>query len=546
MIPSASLHLLNQDNSIPGNRKDGFRYHHLLFLIVATPVYLWLELSFGVMLLDQIGSQVVEQDTRAIEHWGRLISGLAVSLLFLAGWFKHCEKMNYLWPLRIGVALAISLACILLTWWAQGKVIDFYVMRSSAEITWALRTLAVVVVVGFVLLRMWIRYATQRNKHLPVWQLMGGLAAILLAGHAVIHIAFEMLPAKPENLGAERQQVATLTLVRRSLEERIYSLQGIERDERVIRSAEGKAFLALFPVLGSVLDQKRFAADRPALIHELMQRDWLKEYGAQSFSAYRQVVAELRAVYDDVYRKSAGSADGPQRVRAALEANATAKVPPGLDWPAFAALPAATRFLQVRLGCLDCAFHIDMNEDTVGRELFAATQMHNVKQAVDRFASPEHFEKGSDGERAARIFWVPIWALLFSMVGAFTHIFRMIFVVTEYAHRVTFHSIRAADSPLAAHVIRNSRVVTAAVVAAMAGVIYFADNSVTSHPRYVELRPEMWRKHPIVGALAAHWTVNAQGFSYPFTSKMRPDWLRFENDPLAYVPFMHDELADEP
>ena len=40
MIPSASLHLLNQDNSIPGNRKDGFRYHHLLFLIVATPVYL--------------------------------------------------------------------------------------------------------------------------------------------------------------------------------------------------------------------------------------------------------------------------------------------------------------------------------------------------------------------------------------------------------------------------------------------------------------------------------------------------------------------------
>ena len=47
MIPSVSLNLLTQDNSIPGNRKDGFRYHHLLFVIVLTPIYLWFELAFG-------------------------------------------------------------------------------------------------------------------------------------------------------------------------------------------------------------------------------------------------------------------------------------------------------------------------------------------------------------------------------------------------------------------------------------------------------------------------------------------------------------------
>ena len=83
MIPSVSLHLLTQDNSIPGNRKDGFRYHHLLFVIVLTPIYLWFELAFGVRLLDAMSGAIVLNDSSAIEHWGRLISGAAVALLLL-------------------------------------------------------------------------------------------------------------------------------------------------------------------------------------------------------------------------------------------------------------------------------------------------------------------------------------------------------------------------------------------------------------------------------------------------------------------------------
>jgi hypothetical protein len=39
--------LLRQNNALPGNRLDGFRYHHLRLMIVLTPIYLWLELSFG-------------------------------------------------------------------------------------------------------------------------------------------------------------------------------------------------------------------------------------------------------------------------------------------------------------------------------------------------------------------------------------------------------------------------------------------------------------------------------------------------------------------
>ncbi|MBK6636871.1 MAG: hypothetical protein IPG34_03840 [Rhodocyclaceae bacterium] len=270
MIPSSELHLLKQDNTIPGNRKDGFRYHHLMFVIVATPLYLWLELSFGVRLLDNIGGQIISQDTIAIEHWGRLISGLAVSLLFLSGWINLCERMNRPWHERIIVGILISIACIVLTWWGQARVIDFYISRSAAEISTALRVLAVTIIIGFLIIRYWIHYALITKK-LPYARMVIGLLVIFAIGHVVMHFMLNALPSTKQNLGLERQQAATLTLVRRGLEEAIYTLPGIPRPrEDELLGAENKAFLALFPIFGSVFDQAVFAKDRPFLIKELM------------------------------------------------------------------------------------------------------------------------------------------------------------------------------------------------------------------------------------------------------------------------------------
>ena len=161
MIPSVSLNLLTQDNSIPGNRKDGFRYHHLLFVIVLTPIYLWFELAFGVRLLDTMSGIVVLNDSNAIEHWGRLISGAAVALLLLSSWVRQCEKECIRWPLAVAVGLGITLFSFVVAWWAQGMVLDFYVQRSRAEIPVALSLLAATLSIGFILLRLWGMYATE-------------------------------------------------------------------------------------------------------------------------------------------------------------------------------------------------------------------------------------------------------------------------------------------------------------------------------------------------------------------------------------------------
>ncbi len=555
MIPSASFHLLTQDNSIPGNKKDGFRFHHLLFIIVATPLYLWFELSFGVRLLDNISGNMSTDDILAIEHWGRLISGCAVSLLFLTGWVRQCEKLNLHWAARILGGIGISLVCILITWWAQGKVIDFYIQRTTIQITVALGVLAVVVITGFLLLRAWIRYSLNCPKHRYL-KMAGGLAVILLGGFIIIASVKYALPASKEKLGIERQQAATLSLVRRGLQEDIYSLQGVVREPSFVASPEGKTFLALFPIFGSVLNHERFANDRPALLKEIMYRDWDQQYGEQSFNAFGEVLAELQQVYDGPYQtgseqygadlKSKGRTQAFMTWEQHIKPHMDGKIiAPRMVLSAFQRDPTVIKLIGKKLACFDCEFRFDMDRKEFGRELFKWTQATNVQQILERLESAKHFETGRDGEAAARTYWVPIWALLFSMIGAFTHIFKLIFTVSEFAHRQSFHRINAADSPLANNVIDNSRMVTAAVVIGMGLFIYFADNRVTGHEKYLELRKVMWQKHPIVGGLAAHWTVNAQGFIYPFTKKIRPSWLEFRDDPLDHVPhFVARWLSD--
>ena len=177
-------------------------------------------------------------------------------------------------------------------------------------------------------------------------------------------------------------------------------------------------------------------------------------------------------------------------------------------------------------------------------ELHRWTERENVRTALEDLDDPKHFETGDDGEKAARTYWVPIWALLFSMVGAVVHLFKMAFTVTEYVQRRAFQTVGAADSALAARVVGHSRRLIALGILALSLFIYLSENRITVNENYARLHRAMWSSQPIVGAIAAHWTLNSQALLYPFTRKFRPDWLDFDNDPLAWLPFA--QPADVP
>lgn len=533
MIPSDSLHLLTQDNSIPGNRKDGFRYHHLLFVMGVTPVYLWFELSFGVALLDAMGSTVIIDDTKNIEHWGRLISGAAVALLFLSGWTRYWERD--VMPLAKGLlgAFAIIVASMFVTWWAQGKLLEFYVERTASEIPWAVGSLAFLLAAGFLGARYWIQKAASSLRSRGLW-LSLGILALLGIGYAQTMLIKHAVPDREARLGVERQRTATLTIVRRGLQEGIYDLPEADNDLRSLKSPEGMTYLALFPIFGTMYDHERMAAERPRLIAEFMYRDWQRDYGEQAYAGYQSVEADIRQAYRERY------AGNPRGI--ALDDRA---VPPGLSEDAFYAHASVTRYLQRQLACFDCKYAIGMGREAFGREYFANARQRDVAEAVQTFSDPREFETGRNGDRAARTYWAPILALLFSMLGAFTHVFNLLVTTTAYFQRNTFSHIDAADSAIANEVIANSRRVTAGAVIALALFTFFYENRITGNPNYIEQRATLWQERPLVGAIAAHWTVNAQSLAYPFTKKLRPDWLSFATDPVQKIPVVRNWFVDD-
>ncbi len=280
---------------------------------------------------------------------------------------------------------------------------------------------------------------------------------------------------------------------------------------------------------------------------ELMYHDWDRENGDAAYAAYKDVEKEIARMhagpYADASRaydaalasqgKAAAEAAWNREIRGLLEGSV---VPPGLAFAEFVAHPGVLRYLRMTSSCLDCAFAYGMTRAGYTRELHRWTEAQNVKTTISNLESPEHFESGEDGESAARTYWVPIWALLFSMVGAVVHLFKMAFTVTEYVQRRAFQAVGAADSLLARRVVGHSRRLIALGILALSLFIYFSDNRVTGTPTYVRLHQAMWASQPVVGAVAAHWTINAQGLVYPFTRKFRPAWLDFDRDPMSWMP----------
>ncbi len=554
-------YLLGQDDSIPGNSKDGFRFHYLIFVIISTPIYLWLELSFGVRLLDHIANASGVDQTESIEHWGRLISGMAVSLLFLSQWFGQCEKWNRPWKLRVIMSVAIVAIAIPMTWVLQGQIIDFYVAQASYEVSIAIPLMIIFFGVGLYAVRRWLKTYGQRRLARPVITisvlvaLMGATAGAIWAVAQTVPWAiakFSNRPSLEERLGDERQQAALLSLIRRGMQIGAFTLRHDQtRDlaQAIYGSPEGKAALAMFPVLGEAADQSRYRAESPRVLKEVMYADWDEMYGAQTYQTFQDLLAELKEIHEGKYRvatdnylrnvKRLGTTSALLEFNKALgDSLENVAIKPALSLDDFLAEAGVAKFLGKRMACFDCQFYPGMSHAEFTYEIFIVTRSDSVRSAMDVLEDEAHFASGRDGETAARSYWVPIWALLFSMIGAFTHIFKLTFSAAEYAFLRAFHRVHAADSRLADQIISITRRGLMVVLASVMLFIYFFENRITDQSSYKQLHAAMFHKSPIIGGLAAHWTINAQGILYPFTKKICPDWLAFADDPFDHYPLL--------
>ena len=151
-----------------------------------------------------------------------------------------------------------------------------------------------------------------------------GLAALFVAGAVLLAYLGPILSALTRQagmeervateLGLERQRAAKLTVIRRGLQLGHYAHETLPVTAATADSAEGKAALALFPIVSADMDIAHFAADQERVVNELMYHDWDRENGDAAYEAYRGIEQELRDMHAGPY------ADASRQYRETLAA----------------------------------------------------------------------------------------------------------------------------------------------------------------------------------------------------------------------------------
>lgn len=102
-------------------------------LLVATIIYLLLELGFNARLLDVSGRPGDLDALLGIEQWGRLISGFAVALAFWGFLAKAAEHYDWEVGVTAVVTLISTLVIVIAVYWGEKAYLDAQVEKTPTE-----------------------------------------------------------------------------------------------------------------------------------------------------------------------------------------------------------------------------------------------------------------------------------------------------------------------------------------------------------------------------------------------------------------------------
>ena len=127
-----------QDRAFKLSRQDTSQHRKTaLFMLIATAIYLSIEMAFNARLLDVVGAMEGHDKTESIEVYGRLISGAAVALLILGLFLKGAATKMYDRRCYIVCSLIPIVVCcggaMMLVYHAEKWLIDGMVERSTGE-----------------------------------------------------------------------------------------------------------------------------------------------------------------------------------------------------------------------------------------------------------------------------------------------------------------------------------------------------------------------------------------------------------------------------
>ena len=113
--------------------KTGSRPGWLWLVAPVTVAYLLLEFSFSARLLDVIGGTPSDAQVKAIEHWGRLLSGFALALVLWPSLLSLAVRRGWSMQVKVIALLVVTMLAMVAVFQAESWLDRYLVDRSSAE-----------------------------------------------------------------------------------------------------------------------------------------------------------------------------------------------------------------------------------------------------------------------------------------------------------------------------------------------------------------------------------------------------------------------------
>ncbi|MBT9159624.1 MAG: hypothetical protein DDT26_00884 [Dehalococcoidia bacterium] len=504
---------------------------YLWVLLMATIAYLILELGFNARLLDVVGSGAELDQIKAIEVWGRAISGLALALalwpFFLNRWSATPEGRAK----RGRRTLYLLIACIVLAYVAQEALVRKVVSSMDVE--------SKVQAQGLVLLQQGLLRGAVELPGLEI-DLTTNVPPDAKAFVALMPLLGSSVDNLERRFPRDSQKRVLLAI---SGEDDIDPVEAYEKykagvDE--LTNAYEKYRAGTSRVTSA---STRSAAERRAneewekYVKQVRQNFRVAPHELNARNAQRvrdRVRNRVRGIPSDwdpadehtfkdaVYKNALDAAK-----RSARESLAAAPhfIPRELGWsfnrfinsdPVKTELRSALQ--RQGITCITIEDPYQRNYNDFYKNIVEAERNCRVKRVIEQMAGKTDAASVKAQEDAAKILWVPPIALFFSLVGAITHLFKTAFLVQRLALGVD---------------ALTGRMKAAIVVCGLSFFFLvfssFSMTTITEKPLYLGLEAMVKEESGNVGPMRAkilRATIQGQATGYPVFEFIRVHLLR--------------------
>lgn len=517
-LANALMHWLRKDKNPLPRRQERVL---VLVMLSLTLLYLMVEMGFNARLLDVVGGLANQHQVESIEVYGRLIAGTAVALLGLGSVLKKSLRLGWS-RLRTTIwAALVIVGCVGTTYFAQLALVNHLVDRSTPD---ERARAALGVPMTYLMVH---QDFGLYGLNLTLEELRSPEGKTLLATLPIMVLSKDDLT---ERIKPQAQPFFELfaETVRGDAEVnyRRYQDSLAELDESYRQYQQGsRRYLEAISAASIARHQQQAWNDYVQSLKQRNRRLTPNNVPNRHANTVRQSLREKGIAVADDWRPN-DRAGFNRAVARRVQLDARSAYAAGLEsvgrWiepglprgQFFAQLPIQNKWRDALHLPYLITLQPDLSPSDFEQTVYRPTISFDARQLIeDRLVDPQNYrdrgEKAQIGRDSYRALIVPMIALLFSLLGAFTHIFKCLGFFTRALCYVPPRLYAAAFVGYALVVLTVPMLWT---------------NKVTEQRLFLDLKQQNGSTLGPMGWIIAHsvqWTAQVQPVFYPLNERVR-------------------------